>query len=85
MNDNIHIGKLIQKKMDEDGRKVCWLAGKINCDESTVYRIYQQRYIHIEQLNRICLCLDFDFFIYCSKAIRTQIAARKRETKALQE
>jgi hypothetical protein len=66
MNEELHIGKLIYQKLKEDGRAASWLANKMHCDRSVVYRIFQKPTIDISQLLRICMILDFDFFTYYS-------------------
>ena len=79
MNKTIHIGKLIQAKMDADGRKAQWLANKLSCDRSNIYRIYQKQYIDIEQFIRICVILDIDLFTYCSEYVLEQIQNKKND------
>jgi len=73
MKEEIHIGKLIKKKMDEDGRKTKWLADKIHCNRNNIYRIYQQQHIDFELLLRICLHLEIDLFINYSEYLRELI------------
>ena len=73
MNTEIHIGKLIQKKMDEEGRKVRWLANKIHCNRNNIYRIYQHQHIDVEQLIQICIHLEIDLFACYSEYVRKQI------------
>ena len=80
MNEKIHIGKLVQNKMNEDGRKVRWLAGKIACDRSNIYRIYQQQHIDVELLTQICIHLEVDLFAEYSKYVREQIQKKSCKT-----
>ena len=77
MKTEIDIGILIQKKMDEDGRKFNWLAKKINCDKSNITRICQRKYIDTEQLVSICICLEVDFFAYYSEYVIEEIKKKK--------
>jgi plasmid maintenance system antidote protein VapI len=67
MKNEIHMGKIIQDKMKEDGRSVLWLAKKLNCDRTNIYKIFRKTNIDIHQLLRISIILTFDFFIYCSE------------------
>jgi len=73
MNEKVHIGKLIQQKMEEEGRKVSWLANKIGCDESNIYRIYGQQFPATERVIRICIALNFNFFSHYSEYVLQQI------------
>ena len=79
MEEKIHIGKLIQSKMEEEGRKARWLANKIHCDESNIYRIYQRPFINIEQLIQICIHLEINLFVHYSDYVYDQI--QKKYTK----
>ena len=38
MKDEIHIGKMISDKMKEEGRSVQWLAEKLSCSRSNIYK-----------------------------------------------
>jgi hypothetical protein len=66
MNEKLHAGRLIQAKMKEDGRSASWLAGKLHCDRSNIYRIYRSYHIDTEQLLKISLLLHHDFFSHYS-------------------
>ena len=69
----IHTGKLIQKIMEEEGRKPEWLAEKIPCHKNHIYRIYEQEYIHPQLLERISIILKYNFFSHYSNYINEQI------------
>jgi len=73
MNKEIHTGKLIQQKMEEEGRKAEWLAKKIPCHKNHIYRIYEQEYIHPQLLERISIILKYNFFSHYSNYINEQI------------
>ena len=62
MKDEIHIGMKIREKMKEEGRSVNWLAKKLNCNRSNIYKIYEKSNIDITQLLRISRVLNYDFF-----------------------
>lgn len=40
-----------------------WLAKKINCDRTNIYKIFQRPSIDTELLARISKALDYDFFL----------------------
>jgi hypothetical protein len=76
MKQTIHIGSVIRSKLKEDGRTVVWLAGKLHCDSSNIYRIFQKPHIDSEQLLNISIIMGYDFFADYS----TYISARSVQT-----
>ena len=72
MSEEVHIGALIKKKMDGDGRKVTWLAEKTALSRSQIYRMYKQQYIAVNQLVSINIHLEADFFACYSEYLRQQ-------------
>ena len=62
MNGDLHIGRVIKKIMEKEGRKVEWLAKNINCHRNNIYKIYQQESIHLDLLIRISISLRYNFF-----------------------
>jgi len=68
--DEIHIGKMIFNKMKEDGRKTIWLARKLSCDRSNIYKIYEKPNIDIIQLLHISQILSHDFFVDISTILK---------------
>ena len=67
LQDEMHIGKLIKKKLEDDGRKVVWLANKIHCNRRNIYDIFDRSSIDTELLLRISLVLNTNFFAYLSE------------------
>ena len=67
MNNEIHIGKLIQQKLKEQERSGAWLARKLFTDPSNVSKIIRKPHIDTELLLRISDVLDVDFFHYLSE------------------
>jgi plasmid maintenance system antidote protein VapI len=65
----VHIGELIQAKMEADGRSVAWLAEHLHYDRSNVYKIYRKATIDTDLLLHISELLHFDFFQYYSSAL----------------
>lgn len=62
MNDEPHIGKLIQQKLKERERSGAWLARKLYTDPSNVSKIIRKQHIDTELLMHISNILDYDFF-----------------------
>jgi len=73
MKESIHTGKLIKQKMEEEGRKAEWLAKKIPCHKTHIYRIYAQEYVHPELLIRISIFLKHNFFTHHFNYVNEQI------------
>jgi DNA invertase Pin-like site-specific DNA recombinase len=68
--DEINIGKLIQAKLKEDGRSVSWLAKKLNCDRTNVYKIFNKSNIDVLLLLNICKIINYNFFSYLSEILQ---------------
>ncbi len=62
-----HIGKLIKEELERQERTVSWLARKLSCDRSNVYRIFQKQSIDTSVLKRISIILNHDFFVDLSE------------------
>ena len=65
----IHIGKIIEEEFYRQGRSVSWLAEKLCCDRTNVYKIFKRESIDTALLIRISLVLDHNFFIYYMRTI----------------
>ena len=64
MNTNIHIGKLIRKKLEDDGHSVVWFADKMSCHRTNIYKIFKKPHIHPQQLGNASKVLNYDFFAH---------------------
>ncbi|HBZ34417.1 MAG TPA: hypothetical protein DEO38_04870 [Bacteroidales bacterium] len=58
----IDIGAQIKKEMQRQGRGVTWLANQIGRDRTLIYRIFNNRSIDSENLLRISVALNHNFF-----------------------
>lgn len=58
----IHIGQLIKAELERQERTPTWLAKKINCDRTNIYRIFDRESIDTALLSRISTALNRDFF-----------------------
>lgn len=65
----IHIGKVIEKVLRDQGKTVTWLARSLYCDRTNVYKIFQRESVNSEMLYRISKILSHDFFKYYSKEL----------------
>lgn len=64
------IGELIKEELERQERSVSWLARKLSCDRSNVYRIFQKQSIDTFILRRISLILNHDFFVDLSEELK---------------
>ena len=71
MNTEIHIGELIQDILRESDHSVSWLARKMNCDRTNIYKLFENQHIDTFQLIRISLILGYNFFIHYSDFIKS--------------
>ena len=62
MTEQLHIGKLIKAKLDEQGRKASWLAKQVNCTRFNIYKVFQRESIDTKLLIEISNALDYNFF-----------------------
>lgn len=55
------IGTMIKEELERQERTVSWLARKLNCDRSNIYRL-QKHSIDTALLQRLSVILGRDFF-----------------------
>jgi len=58
---NIHIGKIIKKKMVEKSMTIAELARRIDRERTTVYDIFRRKSLDTELLIKISDALEYDF------------------------
>ena len=56
------VGNLIKQELERQERSISWLARKLSCDRTKVYRLLQKNSIDTYDLERISLLLSHDFF-----------------------
>lgn len=56
------IGILIKEELERQERSVSWLAKKLSCDRSNIYRLFQKESIDTKLLQRISIILNRNFF-----------------------
>ena len=64
------IGSLIKKELELQERSISWLARKLSCDRTKVYRILQKHSIDTYDLARISIILSHDFFADLSEELK---------------
>lgn len=65
----IHIGRMIERVLRDQGHTVTWFARSLYCDRTNVYKIFQRESVDSEMLYRISKILEHDFFRYYSKEL----------------
>jgi len=70
MDTKIHIGQMIKAKMKEDGRSVQWLARKLHCVPSNIYKIYEKQTLDSGLLQRIREALGMDCLVCLSNSVK---------------
>ena len=70
MNEEIHIGRIIQAKMKADGRSARWLARQLHCTSSNIYKLYEKPSIDTNLLLHLAQLLQVDFFTYYSNVLK---------------
>lgn len=71
------IGSLIKLELEKQERSISWLARKLSCDRTKVYRILQKHSIDTYDLARISLILSHDFFIDLSESLKDDSVLHK--------
>ncbi len=66
----IHVGRLIEQKLHDQGRTVTWFAARLCCTRPNIYKIFNKESIDTNLLWRISRILEYDFFGELSKAIQ---------------
>ena len=64
------IGSLIKQELEKQERSISWLARKLSCDRSKVYRLLQKHSIDTCDLARISILLSHDFFADLSEELK---------------
>jgi len=68
-NREIHIGHLIQQKLQEQGRSITWLAKQLNYSRANMYQIFNKKWIDTDLLLKICKTINYDFFKHYSSIL----------------
>jgi plasmid maintenance system antidote protein VapI len=58
----MHIGKILQQKLKDDGKTVVWLANELGCHRTNVYNLFEKYSIDTQLLQRLSVILHFNFF-----------------------
>jgi predicted transcriptional regulator len=77
MRQYIDIGASIKKRMDEKGLKPVWLAEKLNCTSSNIFKLFKKPDIGMRMLLDISRALEFNFFTSSSQLFEEEVNRNK--------
>ncbi len=66
----IHVGSLVRAELSRQQISVSWLAEQLGIQRPNCYRILNAQSIHTDQLVRISIVMQHDFFADYSKIIQ---------------
>ncbi len=69
LREMVNIGQRIKEELDRQERPVSWLARKLNCSRTGVYRIMKKNSIDTALLSQICQVLNYNFFKELSDSV----------------
>ena len=81
MAEIIHIGNMIQERLQQQGRSVTWLSQQLNITRATCYRIFSSYSIDTMMLIRISRLLDCNFFAIYADMINTMLHENQNQVK----
>ena len=65
-----HIGNQIRKELERQERSISWLARKLSCERTRVYRLLKAHSVDTYDLARISILLSHDFFADLSEELK---------------
>lgn len=71
--EDYHIGNAIKAVLKEQERSEAWLARKVHCDPGNFNRILKRSSMDMDLLRRICINLNYNFFIDYSSFVKQQM------------
>lgn len=68
----IGVGQMIRLVLNKKGRTVVWLAERLGCSRTNVYKIFERHSIGTEYLLEISKILEYDFFKLYSEELEKE-------------
>lgn len=62
---DVHVGEMIRSELHKQGHTVNWLAEKVYCEKSNIYKLFHRKSIDLEQLMQISEILKHNFLRDC--------------------
>lgn len=66
-HNTLHIGREIKRVLHAQRRSASWLAERLYCDRTNIYKLFDKESINTSLLYRISKVLNHDFFKDISK------------------
>jgi len=73
MADDFHIGNSIKAELKRQDRSIAWLAKQVFCDRGNMSRVLSKKYIDMQLLRRISLCLNYNFYKELYENMQTEL------------
>ena len=70
----IHIGSLVRVELFRQHQTVTWLAEQLGIERTNCYRFLRAQSLHTDQLARISVAMQHDFFADCSKSLNLKLS-----------
>ena len=70
----IHIGSLVRVELSRQHQTVTWLAEQLGIERTNCYRFLRAQSLHTDQLARISVAMQHDFFADCSKSLNQKLS-----------
>ncbi|MDR0873546.1 MAG: helix-turn-helix domain-containing protein [Prevotellaceae bacterium] len=68
-----HIGETIREQLYRNGQSVVWLAKQLNCQRTSIYRIFDSHSIDLRLLENISIILRHNFLSERSDVLSKKI------------
>ena len=73
------IGELIKIEFLKQERSIVWFARKLACDRTNIYRIFEKQSIDTDQLMRISIILNHNFFDDLSREAEEKMSVKNKQ------
>lgn len=60
--NEIHLGNIIKKRLEYDGRSIRWFAEQMNSDRSNMYKLLSRSHLSTDFIIRASKIIEHDFF-----------------------
>ena len=79
----IHIGQLIEQRLKEIGMKKAVFAGRIHLKPQSIRQLLRRTSINTEQLQKISVALDYDFFQHYTTTQQSSASESKARSNGI--
>lgn len=69
----MHIGRILQQRLKDEGRTVVWLANELGCHRTNVYNLFDKYSIDTQLLQRISIIMHYNFFSLYEDEVKAKI------------